>query len=181
MPVASSPRPAASSMISLTASSEPSRKAVKVPSRGRSSGMVVLFSHAPLMCWYRSSCGRTVWSILDRSIPEFGTSAPSGEGCLRRWHRWQRLHGGRCWRCCSFILRTRVTVKWCAQNCFFLAAAARPQTRSSARPILVAEFVLPGHLSPRNHRKGPYSNAKRTKALRNARPPLHAVPGPDHR
>jgi hypothetical protein len=71
-------------------------------------------------------------------------------------------------------------VKWCAQNCFFLAAAARPQTRSSARPILVAEFVLPGHLSNRNHRKGPDCNAKRTEALRNARPPLRPVPGPDH-
>ena len=84
-------------------------------------------------------------------------------------------------RSCSFILRTRVTVKRCAQNCSFLAAAARPQTRSSARPTLAAEFVLPGHPFTRNHRKGPDSNAKRTEALRNAGPPLRPVPGPDHR
>ncbi len=179
MPLAAGPLPAASSIISRTASSAPSRRAVKVPSSGRSSGMVVLLSHAPFTCWYRSSCGRTLWSIFDRAIPECGTEAPSMTGCRRRWHRCSVCMVDVA-RCCSFILRTRVTVKWCAQNCFFLAAAARPQTRSSARPTLVAEFVLPGHLSLRNHRKGPDSNAKRTEALRNARPPLHPVPGPDH-
>ena len=100
-----------------------------------------------------------------------GTGACGGGGSAWWTLRWSG----------SFILRTRVTVKWCAQNCFFLAAAARPQTRSSARPTLAAEFVLPGHPFTKNHRKGPDCNAKRTEALRNAGPPLHPVPGPDHR
>ena len=145
IPVAASPLAAASSMMSRTAISAPSRSAVNVPSSGRSSGISVALSQDPFTCWYRSSCGLTLWSMLDRSIPEMGTEAPSCDMPRPALAPARRLHGGRCWRCCSFILRTRVTLKWCAQNCFFLAAAARPQTRSSARPILVAEFVLPGH------------------------------------
>ena len=75
----------------------------------------------------------------------------------------QRLHGGR--QGLALHLTHRVTVKMCAQNCFFLAAAARPQTRSSARPTLAAEFVLPGH---------PFTNESTEKApivMRNAQKP----------
>src|SRR5687768_10851100 len=52
----------------------------------------------------------------------------------------------------------------CVQSSFSLAAAARPQTRSSARPPLAAEFVLPGHPFNEDLQKRPH-------VMRNAQKP----------